>query len=1011
MHNSKITVAIFLLLIAITSQINAQKTLVKDKPQNIYNRALELFDKENYGSAEVLFGQYKDEVGNPPNVLVENATYYQTISAVKLQHKDALKRIKDFSSSYPESSWLPAINFELGNLYYQKRKYSKALDAYKNVSPKQLNKSQRLEYFYNKGYCELETKKLDAAHNSFAKVKGTKSPFAQPAFYYSAHIQYEKGNYQDALGDFKKIENNRRYSKYVPRYMTHIYYELGEYQTAIEEGTGFIKNADSKSKAEIARLVANSYYNLENFQEASKYFEIYENSARKKISADEHYRIGFCKFVAKNYKNAIHNFQEASRNNDAYAQNAWYHLGFCYLNTGEPKFAQNAFMKAYKNGDSKSVSTDALYNYVKVTLELGGDPYNDPVEVIEEFINKNPDLPRLSEAYDLLAQLYVTSKNYRGALQSIEQTQNPNSKLKETYQQIAFAQGVDYFNRGAYTDAISYFEQSLKYTPDNTLEAQSIFWIGDSYYHLKQFRDASGMFNKFLKSSYAKQTDLYNLGLYNYAYASFNLKQYSAAIDYFNKFLNQRGNPSNMVNDARLRLADSYYISKNYNKATVWYDKVISSGIQGTDYALYQRAFCYGATDDFNKKISTLKTLTSKFKASSLYDDALYEIASTSLILNDQRSAIVYFDKLVKEQPNSSFSKKALIKMGFVYYNNKQYDRAIRTLKEVVGKYPASLEAREAMNVLQNVYMDIDKVDEYFAYAKSLDFIQVSTSEEDSLTFISGENYFMADNCSQAVSSLKNYLIKFPNGGFVLSAYHYLSECFRKQNMPDQAMEYYLKIIEFPDNQFTDDALLNLARYEFDNEVYDKSFKHYSRLAELTEIQGMRVEGNDGAMRSAYLLGEFDNASSFARQLLKTEQVTENQIVFAHYILGKSALEKRDFQTARREFGITDELTSGELGAEAKYQLALMHFQNGESDESENLIYQIPEQYADFDYWIASGFILLADIYIQRENTFQAEQTLQSVIDNYPGEELKKVARDKMKSIRDHSEQEGVEDE
>lgn len=982
----------------------AQKTVVNEKPQNTYSRALNLYSEQNFGAAEKLFAQYKSEVNNPNDALYENASYYQTMCAVQTYSDEALDKVRNFAASYPESAWLPSINFELGNLYYKQRKYGDALETYKNLSPRQLSRVQRIEYYYKVGYCQLEADQLDAAYNSFAKVKGTRSTYAQPAFYYSAHIQYEKGKYQEALKDFKEIENNRKYSRYVPQYLVHIYYETGNYETAIEEGKKFIESADYKSKPEIARLIANSYFSLNQFEDALAYYDIYEKTAHQKISADEQYRIGFCKFMAKEYKSAIYNFQEASREDDAFTQNAWYHLGFCYLNTGEQQFAQNAFLKAYKEGNDNSVSTDALFNYIKITIERGSDPYNDPVAIMEDFIAKNPNLPRINEAYDLLAQLYVTSNNYRGALLSIEKTRNPNYKLKEIYQQIAFAQGVDYYNRGAYTDAIGFFEKSLKYTPDKKLEAKTIYWIGDSFYHLKQFRDASGMYAKFLSSSEARQSGLYAMGLYNYAYTAFNLKHYSTAIEYFNKFLDQSGNASNMVSDARLRLADSYYITKNYAQASAWYDKVIAAGIEGTDYALYQKAFCYGAEDSFGKKISTLKTLISRYPNSQFYDDALFEIASSSLILSDQRSAIIYFDKLVKEKPGSSLAKKALVKMGFVYYNNKQYDRAISTLKEVVNKYPASLEAKEALNALQNVYMDIGKVDEYFAYAKSLDFIQVATSEEDSLTFTTGENYYMADDCSNAVNALKNYLVKFPNGGFVLKSYHYLSSCFEKQKMNDQALEYYKKIIEFPDNQYTDEALIKAGRIEYDKKNYFDAFSDYSKLARITENQGMRVEGNDGAMRSAYMMGKFKEASDYAHALLKTEKVSEEQVVFAHYIIAKSALEMHDIATAEQEFGITDQLTSGELGAESKYQLAEIMFQRHDLDKAEDLIYQIPEQYADFDYWIAKGFVLLADIYMERDNAFQAEQTLQSIIDNYPRDDLKNVAREKLETIKKQEE-------
>jgi TolA-binding protein len=128
--------------------------------------------------------------------------------------------------------------------------------------------------------------------------------------------------------------------------------------------------------------------------------------------------------------------------------------------------------------------------------------------------------------------------------------------------------------------------------------------------------------------------------------------------------------------------------------------------------------------------------------------------------------------------------------------------------------------------------------------------------------------------------------------------------------------------------------------------------------------------------------------------------VTENQVVYSHYILAKAALEMKNYGEAEREFNRTAELTSGEFGAESKYQLALINFQKNNLEEAENLIYQIPEQYADFDYWIAKGFILLADIYLARDNSFQAAQTLQSVIDNYPGDDLREEARKKLSTFQ-----------
>jgi len=131
-----------------------------------------------------------------------------------------------------------------------------------------------------------------------------------------------------------------------------------------------------------------------------------------------------------------------------------------------------------------------------------------------------------------------------------------------------------------------------------------------------------------------------------------------------------------------------------------------------------------------------------------------------------------------------------------------------------------------------------------------------------------------------------------------------------------------------------------------------------------------------------------------------TEKISEDQIVYAHYLLGIIALDNKQYAEAERELSITTRLTSGEIGAEALYNTALINYRQNKLEEAETLVYELPEKYASFDYWIAKGFILLADIYVGRDNLFQAEQTLTSVIENYKGEDLRKIAEDKLERIK-----------
>ena len=67
-------------------------------------------------------------------------------------------------------------------------------------------------------------------------------------------------------------------------------------------------------------------------------------------------------------------------------------------------------------------------------------------------------------------------------------------------------------------------------------------------------------------------------------------------------------------------------------------------------------------------------------------------------------------------------------------------------------------------------------------------------------------------------------------------------------------------------------------------------------------------------------------------------------------------------------------------------------------DEAEQIIESIVSD-ATSDYWLAYSFILWADIYYARGNNLQAKQTLQSIIDNYDGDDLVSVARQKYAAI------------
>jgi TolA-binding protein len=992
---------LILLLLSIFQGIQAQKTDFYQSPGNLYRKAMELYQERNYGAAGQMFDLYVSRLPEKQNLKAENAAYYAASSAVKMNETDAMVRLSRFLSHYPESVWLPAVKFSMGVTYFNNRRYSQALKVFNDIRKEKLNAQQRLEYDYKKGYCLLKRNKTDEAMALFQEVMDTKSPYAVPAAYYYGYTQYELKNYEGALKAFSLIKDDPRFRQTIPIYLMHIYYEQTAYNKVVELGEKYLPSAKYRLRPEMNRLIANSFYELNNFAGALPYFMAYEKLARNSIEPDEAYRLGYTYFKNQKYAEAIYNFQGAADAGETVAQNAWYYLGQCYLKTAQPVAAQNAFVSAYKMGKTNETGAQSLLAYARVSIRQKGDRNHDAIALVQDFVN-NPSVNQLwrGEAAALLARLYVNTHNNMAALSSIERSGVKQKSLQVAYQKLAFTQATDFFNQRNYTRALTYFKKAAKYSSDPKIRLKSLYWEGSCYYRLRQYRRATQSYKVFLASRGATAVSLYTPAYYGLAYSYFKQKNYLQAILWFKRFLNRHYNNPSMTSDAQLRIADSYTLMEKYAQAHPWYQKIIASGGRNTDYALYEEAFCYGAQTQFGDKIKVLQQLVQQYPNSIYYTRALYDIASTYIsTLNNPREGIAYFQRIVKEKPRSSYARMAKVKIGLLYYKNNQYDRAIKELKEVIAAYPASGEARVALSTLESIYQDKGDPAAYFAYAHTLNFVQISKNQEDSLTFSVGEDAYLAGNCTRTEAALHSYLQKFPEGGFVLKSWHYLAVCYAREKDTTSALTYYEKIIAWPENDYSLPSLVKAARMEYARHNYAKAATFYQKVQPLAEEPSLELESLDGQMRAAFLTKDMNLAAKAAGELIRMPEVSEDQTVYAHYVLAKAAWQAGNMETAKREFTITDKLSKGYRGAEAKYYLALMSFNNKKYDETEKLVYALSDQYSTEPYWVAKGFILLADVYVARGNIFQARETLKSIVANYPGNDLKQLARKKLAAL------------
>ena len=411
----------------------------------------------------------------------------------------------------------------------------------------------------------------------------------------------------------------------------------------------------------------------------------------------------------------------------------------------------------------KKLKEESLFNFAKLTYETSSSPFGEAIAAFQEYIDLYPGSEKIEEAYNYLVATFTEIKNYKAALSALDKIRNKDSRLEEAYQRVAFFRGLELFKNMEIEAAIDLFNKSLKYEKYNReFRARAIYWRGEAEYRLGQYDMAKDDYELFMGIPGALLLPESNLVRYNLGYVYFNLKDYDSALTQFRAFESEFTNVKPEVQlDTKIRIADCYFITTNYPQAISYYDKVIDYGKTDADYAMYQKGFCLGLTNNQRGKVSILTSLTTKYPSSSYVPNAIFERGRAYLVLEDFRRGEADFINVIANYQSSPFVPRAIVQLGLLYYNLGENEKSVAQFKKVIENYKSTPEARYALTGLRNTYVEMNDVESYFAYVKTLGYGDVNMAEKDSLLYTSGENLYISGKCERASEVFRNYLSEF----------------------------------------------------------------------------------------------------------------------------------------------------------------------------------------------------------------------------------------------------------
>lgn len=926
--------------------------------------------------------------------------------------------LKTYLNTYPYTTYADEVRMMQGVLYVEKQKYKQADKAFDKVNPRFLSRQGEPMFYFYKGYSKVQQKQYKEAIACMTRLKNKQNPYTTQAKYYAGYCYYCTQDYSHAMAEFLAVEQTGAFRKIAPYYIVQIYYAQYRYDKVYQRAEDLLKQyPDNDYNDELHRMLGELYYRDSAYVDAVRHLNDYRTlrqAKKQELVRNDMYLLGMANYKTGNYREAIDNLRQVKQKQDSISENTCLHLGHSYLRIGDLEKAKLSYSAAMQFRLNDRLREEAMYNYVQITY-LQGSALGESITAFRDFLREYPNTAYANKVYALMADMYMTSRNYKAALESLSAIQSPTPKLLQTMQYLRYQMGVDAFLQNHMPAAVQWFTEVIDH------DAQASAYKTDAYYLRAEVEYRLQQYEACLSdlALYNRQPDIAasknrNLATYLRGYAYFNMGKLTEAEQVFRGYM-----AATDVNDANYtdvlnRIGDCQFNNRQFAQACATYMQVASSGKAGADYALYQCGYAQGLQHRYADKIQTMQSLITDYPRSDYADDALYETARAQLQLEHNADAIDAYTRLLGQYPNSVKAPKASLELGLTYRTMKQYDKAIQAFKTTIEKYAGGEETYAALDGLEQVYVETNNVGEYLAYTKSLTKMNISSaSREDSLVYVTGELQYIMGNYAEAAAGLTTYITRFcPGGRYCTKAQYYAANSYYQLRQFDQAIDQYSALADIPGNPYMEEACMRVAELTYDKQEYRTALYYFRRMDEVASSTTMHTTAQLGVLRCSHYLGDRNSVIEVATTLLDQANLQEDIRREALYCRAKAYLQDNQYGLAVVDLTPLAKEVRTANGAEAKYLLADCYFHLGAIDMAEQEIMSFTQMQTTQQYWLARSLVLLSDINVERGDLFQAKQYLLALQTNYrQQDDIQTMVTERLERLAQQEQTEEKEDE
>ncbi len=890
------------------------------------------------------------------------------------RNKNALRQLRTYMEEYPYTTFESELHFMMGVIQTERGYYKRAVKEFERVVYPDLSRAHQPEYQFYRGYAHLMQSDYEKASVYFSHLENTPDksiskhnskalPLKKKACYYHAYCQYKSGNYDKALPSLLELEKEPEYRKTVPYYITQIYYSKGDDEAVRTKAEQLLdEQPDNENNGELHRMLGEIYFRSERYRDAARELKAYDDifTAKKlEVLRNDLYLLGLAQFRTEDYRGAIATFKRVKEEQDAISEDVSLCLGNAYIQAGETEQAKLAYLAATRYNINEKVHYEAMYNYCLAVYQSSSS-IGESETVFTDFIRQYPNSEHVNDIYMLLSDAFRKAKNYKAALSALDSIRNPNGKLLETKQYLRYQVGSDAYVRGKFAEAKDCFTAVINDATPSPVITDSYYWRAESEYRLADYAAVQRDLDSYFSRSDVSQSPNRSTAEYLRGYTYFQQKEYDHARTAFEQYVAQAPSSAPTYQDALNRIGDCYFNARQFGDANSYYEKAAALNANSSDYALFQQGYSLGLQRRNEDKLKVLQQLVNRYPKSDYADDALYEIGRVRLMMEQEREAAAAYEQLLERYPKSNKARSASLERAMAYRNIKDYTHAIEAYKYTIEHYPASKEAYIAVEGLEAVYVETNRVNEFMAYSKKLERYNMQvTTKDDSLAFAAAELQY-------------------------------------RQNNTEAALGQFLPLSERAGSPYAEPSAMSAAAIYYARNDYENALTLYRRSLSLASKRKNTATARQGILNCVVALNKTEDIIDITTQILNDEPVEANIREQALYHRGKAYRESKQYGLSVPDFDIISKDVRTAIGAESKYLLAQSYFDLKAYDNAEAEVMNFAQQPTQQQYWLARSLILLSEISHERGDDFQAKQYLLSLQANY------KHSDDILQRVEDH---------